>query len=153
VKELLALVQTCHAMKDMVTVYLAFAFSFPKLTQAFILYEDVVSFRRMLQITGGIISGSMALAFLDRVTFDQSDMDIYIPSDKLVIAEQWLLQHGAVKAAPKESTGVSHDYDGIDEVGGVESFIVERTSRIIQLVLTKRSPVYAVLVFHSCKLL
>lgn len=55
-KELLALSQTCHAMKDMVTVYSAFAFSLPKLTQAFILYEDVGSFRRMLRITGGIIT-------------------------------------------------------------------------------------------------
>ena len=53
------------------------AFNLRKTLAPFLPSESIELSREMLQVTGGIISGSVALQFLDRTAFSSSDLDAY----------------------------------------------------------------------------
>lgn len=153
IRELWRLAQTCSMMKELVETYKRSAFNFPGLLQPFIHSEHVDSFREMLHVTGGVISGSIVLQYLERVRFESSDLDIYVFRDKQADAVKWLQSHGLTRMTSNRDVDVSEEYDVLEDVESVESFVVPDSLKIVQIISTRRNPVIAVLKFHSCTLL
>jgi hypothetical protein len=131
--------------------YWKWAFNLSKLLEPFLPNEDVDAFRQILKTSGGIISGSTALQFLDRQSFDgASDLDVYVPYKNVSILAEWFHQHGFSKCAHEHSNiDVVLNYTHSGEIKQVANFIAVDSIRVIQLVSTKRDPVFAVLDFHS----
>ncbi|KAF8685277.1 hypothetical protein AX14_004060 [Amanita brunnescens Koide BX004] len=147
-------------MQDYVRAYCRCAFNLPGLLRPFIPVNDIDTFREILHETGAIISGSVALQYFDRKTFHPTDLDIYVNGNEQPRVVAWLLQCGLVESRRGEEDGSQSDTDDIDVVEGyrsgssdvmrVENFKMEGTSKTVQVISTKRSPVFAVLQFHSC---
>ena len=122
-----------------------------KLLSPFIAFDDVASFRRSLWAAKGLISGSVALQFFDRWTFDRlASLDIYVQYQKSDIVDAWLWSHGAI-GVPQDrgDTDVAVDLHTTSEIWTVLKFNVPDSSRIIHLILTRRNPLIAILCFHS----
>jgi len=61
--------------------------------------------------SGAVVSGSVALQFLDRVSYPSADLDIYVSHVNVEAAELWLLDHGMTKVPPLEGPDVmASDY-------------------------------------------
>ena len=56
----------------------------------------------MLKALGGVISGSAALQFLNRLVYETANMDIYVPSQNYAVMEWWLLDQGLTKLLHEE---------------------------------------------------
>ena len=66
-------------------------FKISKLLSPFNAFEDVASFCHSLWTAEGLISGSVALQFFDRWTFDRlASLDIYVQYQKSDIIDAWL---------------------------------------------------------------
>ena len=149
-KDLVILSQTSKAMRQEVKRYRTIAFSIGRLLSPFIPYESISSFRNVLESTGGIISGSTALRFMDRATFFPTDLNIYVFLDKAIIIEEWLLHQGLTRSMPEEEVDVADHYRKSSDIKGVHNFKVSiEASRIVQIILTRRNPILAILTFHS----
>ena len=94
IQDLLSISLTCSHIRVYVKLYFQFSFNFPKLLCRFIAAESVLSFRTLLQMTGGIISGSAALQCFDRRTFQSTNLDIYVDCKSCTNVVEWLLFHG-----------------------------------------------------------
>lgn len=150
-------------MQDYVRAYCRCAFNLPRLLWPFIPVNDIDAFREILHETGMIISGSVTLQYFDRKTFHPTDLDIYVNGNQQPHVVAWLLQCGLVKSRCDEEDGTQSDMDDIDMVEGycsgssdimqVKNFKMEGTSKTVQVISTKRSPVFTVLQFHLCMLL
>ena len=149
IKDLLSVSQTCTTMRLLVKAYWPIAFNLTQTLQPFLKADLITSFRLMLKASGGIVSGSTALQFLDRTAYSSSDMDIYVSSENCAILEHWLLDHG-MKKIRNDSIEIS-EYDRLREITSISDFQVPDSPKLIQLIGTKRNPVYAVLGFHSCR--
>ena len=126
-------------------------FKISKLLSPFIAFDDVASFCRSLRTAEGLISGSVALQFFDRQTFDRlASLDIYVQYQKSDIVDAWLQSHGAI-GVPQDrgDTDVAADLHITSEIWTVLKFNVPDSSRIIRLILTRQNPLIAVLCFHS----
>ena len=151
IKELLLIARTCSALRLLVKAYWPLAFNLARLLLPFLLPEHVPGFRSMLKTVGGIVSGSIALQFLDRTSYECSDLDIYIPFENASVADDWISKHGMAKEPPKANAGETPmGYGENRELTNITNYRVCRSGRLVQLISTKRSPVYAVLAFHSC---
>ena len=155
IKDLLAMSRTSRGMLDVVKQYHKRAFNLQKTLAPFLPSESIESFREMLRATGGIISGSVALQFLDRASFSSSDLDVYVRGDMHLDAEDWLLSHGLTRITGEvnvnDEIDVAEDYNFLQsQIDSVDNFRSPISSRIIQLISTKKSPILAVLHFHSC---
>lgn len=151
VKDLITVSLTCREMKESITAYMKSAYAMPRLLGPFLVDDDFEGFREMLHITGGIISGSAALAFLDRQSFKPSDLDVYIPHDKCAVAEKWLLLHGLMKVTPQKTERIGTEaYARSSEIVRVDDFSARATVTVVRLISTKRDPIMAVLRFRSC---
>ena len=157
IQDILRLSRTCQMMRNVVEGYWRTAFNFPTLMQPFISNESLYCFRQMLKATGRIISGSMALQYLDRACYENSDLDIFVNHSKCDIMSKWLLSKGMkrVKDSPQRTAHSSDNvnpYDGSGETHHVEEYEVFYSDkpRTIQLVAMRGDPVLAVLKFHSC---
>ena len=64
-------------MPEIMKQYHERAFNLRKTLALFLPSESIEFSREMLQLTGGITSGSVALQFLDRTAFSSSDLDTY----------------------------------------------------------------------------
>jgi hypothetical protein len=111
----------------------------------------VDAFRHILQISGGIISGSAALQLLDRRPFDDApELDIYVPYKNASVIADWFCCHGLNKSVPERaSLDVVSNSHHSREIKDVTNFIGVDPTRVIQLISTNRDPAFAVLDFHS----
>lgn len=112
-------------------------------------------FRQILRASGGVISGSAALQFLDRRNFDEtSDLDIYVPYKNAPLIANWLLHHGFNENIPEHpNIDVLSNYNHSTEIKHVTNFSTVDSVRIIQVISTRRDPAFAILDFHSSMLL
>lgn len=101
-RELLRLLQTCRGLCLLVKAYWPLAFSLSHILCPFIGPGLVQSFRAMLKALGGVISGSAALQFLNRLVYETANMDIYVPSQNYAVMEWWLLDQGLTKLLHEE---------------------------------------------------
>ena len=153
VRELLVMMQSCKRIRAHVIRYWMTAFNVGRLLHPFIALGDIISFQDLLRRTGGIISGSTALQFLDRRSFDvSSDLDLYVPSYQSAVLKDWLLLHG-LSETPTEDPALdgAREYPLSPEIDSVLNFTAATTSRRVQIISTKRDPAYTVLAFHSSK--
>ena len=152
VRELLVLSRTCVWLQTLLQDYWRGAFNLSRLLEPFISNEDISEFRQLLRMTQGLISGSAALQLLDRRSFDdKSDLDIYVHHRNSALIYEWFVHHGMMESV-HESDGIDvvPDYSNqMNEIDSVINFQVVNSSRIVQLVSTKRDPTLAVLAFHS----
>ncbi|KAK7022986.1 hypothetical protein R3P38DRAFT_3194897 [Favolaschia claudopus] len=125
--------------------------------------ENVEQFRYMQQQTGTIISGSIALQFLNRLSWEDSDLDLYVGHAMAPVAVVFILENGYT-FKPKEnqksnlslqlcSSGNDHsdqwsDY-GDSEVSEVaDVFDFHKGEQKIQLITAVRTPMQIILNFH-----
>ena len=151
VEGLLGLSQTSRYIRMLLKCYWKWAFSLSKLLEPFLPNVNVDDFRQVLQTSGRIISGLVALQFLDRRIFDgESNLDIYVPDDNASIVTDWFLSLGLTESVPEQtSIDIMSDYNHSSEIKHVTNFLAVNSIRVIQLILTKRDPAFAVFDFHS----
>lgn len=154
-KELLVILQTCKWLQKTLQRYWAKVFNFSTLLHPFLTLESIGSFRRLLQTSGGIISGSTALQFLDRRAFNtSSDLDLYVHRQQSPIVQAWFQTQGFSEVSPEHAlVDAGAHYRQSNEIVSVVNLKLDVSSRIIQLISTKRDPIFAVLSFHSSMLL
>ncbi len=72
--------------------------------------------------------------------------------DQNVDVSAWLTNHGLTKMSrtgdDEMTTDVAEEYNSLNEVEGVENFRNPNNNRIVQVITTKRSPLFAILKFH-----
>jgi hypothetical protein len=131
--------------------YWKWAFNLSRLLEPFFPHANVNAFRQILQKSGGIISSSAALQFLDRRIFDgASGLDIYVPFNHASTIADWLRHHGLTESVPEcTNIDVVSNYDYSNEIKHVSTFIAVDSTRVIQLISTNRNPAFAVIDFHS----
>ncbi|KAJ7864794.1 hypothetical protein B0H14DRAFT_2735536 [Mycena olivaceomarginata] len=155
-RDLVRLMQTCRCTYTLVK---AICFNVPRLLSRF--FGDATSvddFRRMQGYTGAIISGSTALQFFNRLTWPNTDLDIYVTRASAAIAVVFILENGytfsprdfqdrnvslqlceSVKDSPPGYPGKG--------IANVLNFYKDGTK--IQLIIVKTTPIEVILHFHS----
>ncbi|KAH8092522.1 hypothetical protein BXZ70DRAFT_898119 [Cristinia sonorae] len=90
--EFLRFARTCRLAQSVVQGFIKRTFQINRILSRF--FDDPVAFRSLQARTGTLISGSVALQFLDRTFYPESDLDIYIPPqfDREVLL--WLTKNG-----------------------------------------------------------
>ncbi|KAF4602937.1 hypothetical protein EYR38_003341 [Pleurotus pulmonarius] len=113
--------------------------------------DTIPYFRRVQRATGTLIGGSTALQLLLRVTYPDSDLDLYVNhlhGAELIFALETVL------GCRKQATLAETDADGrhhlylacaIEDVNDFEA----PTGRKIQVIMTKAAPVQSILRYHS----
>lgn len=155
------------------------AFSIKRILCPYFANSEVIHFRYLQATTGLLVSGSTALQFFDRSSYEDSDLDIYVQHDFRIEIAQWLLSIGYVfvpRAAckgqsleealdtiyPCDHEGVSPSSPFFDSksqgyfgrgVANVYNFFKYNPERKIQLITSHHTPLEIILNFHSSKFL
>jgi hypothetical protein len=75
-------VATCgRAARDIVCAYMHRVYHIQRILSRF--FNDVDSFRREMALSGTIISGSQALQLFSHKYWKESNLDLYVPRDKV----------------------------------------------------------------------
>ena len=89
--------RTCKLARLAVQDYVTCAYDINSLFNAF--FEDVPAFRRLQAKTGAIVSGSLALQFLDRTRYPGTDCDLYVTARHAKGIGEWIMANdGAGRA-------------------------------------------------------
>ncbi|KZV93087.1 hypothetical protein EXIGLDRAFT_835986 [Exidia glandulosa HHB12029] len=95
--DLCCVAKTCNGASQAVTNYLTHSVTIDLsrlLLRFFTSQEEILDFRRLQAKHQFLISGSAALQLLDRTTYPNSDLDLYLfPHDAEVVG-RWLIEHG-----------------------------------------------------------
>lgn len=81
---------TCKAMYDEVQIFYQCNYSLDPILEPFIPSEHIPAFRRLQGESGLVISGSVALQFFTRVTYPESDLDLYVEYAHAFEVGNWL---------------------------------------------------------------
>lgn len=84
--------RTCKAAKQAVDDYISRVYKIERQLSRF--FSDPASFRTLQLRTGVVISGSMALQFLDRTVYKESDLDLYVMANYAKAVYDWLEDAG-----------------------------------------------------------
>lgn len=84
--------RTCRTAKRAVDDYISRVYNIERQLSRF--FSDPVSFRQLQLETGVVISGSMALQFLDRTVYKESDLDLYVIGEHAKTVYKWLEDAG-----------------------------------------------------------
>ncbi len=144
--------------------------SLTNILMPFFLPDHHTCFIEMQQLTGLIITRSMVISFFTKHIYESSDLDLYIQFErrKLVFKflqdigykyeSQWgqkkdlaeLIDkgNGVLTVQPKIWFGSGKDYQG-QMIIGVLNFLWPGEQMKVQIVLTRGTPMYSVLQFHS----
>ena len=152
------------------------AFSIDKLLSPYFTPTEVTQFRELQSQTGTLISGSTALQLFDRVTYSESDLDLYVEHRFSRALAEWLLEIGytyaplpesenvrsleeAFKRNPPKRPHVPDMFSGDIVFGSagedyfkapfVFSFEKQNPYRKIQLITSLQAPLQRILSFHS----
>ncbi|TFK60847.1 hypothetical protein BDN72DRAFT_723654, partial [Pluteus cervinus] len=140
--------------RDLVSGYMAEHFSIYKLLEPFFHSPDITALRKLQQELGVVISGSQALQFFDRRTFEDSDLDLYAHSTVSPRVEAWLSSVGYKRAVIVERPEVAREgqridsfYEGpITRVATFHSRLPSR-SRTVQVISTRDTVMEVILAF------
>ena len=170
--------RTCRSAYRVVQSYIKRAYQLHKVLEKYFSPEQTLEFRALQAQTGMLISGSTALQFLDRTTFPESDLDVYVEHQLRCKIALWLVTIGyKYKPTPKYprperelfaerdlpqflSTPLERYPTAFnpsaDQLSGSNygpfrtyNFVKSHPERKIQLVTTQGAPLRAVLAFHS----
>lgn len=81
---------TCKAIYDEVQGHYEHNYSLNPILEPFIPSEYIPTFRRLQKKYGLVISGSVALQFFTRVTYPESDLDLYVEYARAFEVGKWL---------------------------------------------------------------
>ena len=70
------------------------AFCVDRLLSRYFTPAEITRFRELQSLTGALISGSTALQFLDRDTYPNSDLDVYVEHRYVRCLAEWLVEIG-----------------------------------------------------------
>jgi hypothetical protein len=132
-------------------------------------FVNPFEFRAIQAHSGALISGSNALQFLDRIYYENSDLDLYVEDKNREEVGVYLQKEGYrfmphEKQKPSfespayqscETTGFVHrstddEIYGMRGVSGVYNFVKEGFPELkVQLISAVRSPLEVILSFHS----
>ncbi|KAK0452790.1 uncharacterized protein EV420DRAFT_1273623 [Desarmillaria tabescens] len=121
-------------------------------------------------LIGFIISGSMALSFFMEIIFEEADLDLYIEFGRRIPVFEFMLQAGyiymprlkqnpslediidkgdmTIMNPPKVTFSSAGDYKGQTIIAMLD-FVCPGSERKVQIMLTRGTPIYCVLQFHS----
>lgn len=110
--------------------------------------EVALAFLELMRQCDALISGSIAQQLFARTCYTESDLDVYVHTKQSPLMNSQLKTFGYLK---KDSEINSTDeYFPLHEViDSIESYASQKTEKIIQIISTKKSPLEAVLSFHS----
>ena len=157
--------RTCRSAKDLVESYKIRAFNINHSLRRF--FSQPLAFRSLQAETGMLISGSFALQFLERTIYIGADMDLYCFFGDREQIGLWLIetqgymfvhnsrQNPDFKVAVTEAPDIEADpYSRMRGISTVYTFTKpsgrpEDDLLKVQLIVTYRSPMEAILNFHS----
>ncbi|KAF7977180.1 hypothetical protein HWV62_4625 [Athelia sp. TMB] len=169
-----AFARTCKAAHDCVHEYRLSAFNINTHLQHFL--PDPIEFRSMQARTGTIISGSNVVQFMDRVRYDEADLDIYVnpghtiavgkhmvetqgyrlidpfvQDDPPVLNERESLQHMTVVAigAAEQVVKARYKQRSIHIMFHMQRVTQEGATQRAQVIVTSECVFHTVMNFHS----
>ncbi|KAJ8081043.1 hypothetical protein PM082_017883 [Marasmius tenuissimus] len=157
--------QTCREAYRQVQSYWTRALCIYRLLLPFFSKDEAQQFRVIQTLTGTLISGSTALQFFGRITYPDSDLDIYVEHRYCQPVASFLQKVG-YKFEPRVSQHstlesaieyVSLDFDDFYDEDAEEErergfagvFNMIRGKQKIQLITARHSPIHIILNFHS----
>lgn len=165
--EILRFGRTCRLVHFVVKGYIRRTFDINRFLTRFFL--DPIAFRKVQARTGTLISGSSALQYLDRSSYPESDLDLYVPVQSVAQMIGWLVASGydfvpsteqaqdwrEAVAQAKSSALADHAY-GSDGIQAVFTFSKvshhDPTMKLkVQCIVAERAPMELILQFHSSK--
>lgn len=172
---LLRLSRTCRAAHQAVHEYFSRAYNINKhLVRFFLDIAHVLQFRSLQARTATLISGSQALQFFNRVRYDDSDLDVYVPFRHRHELGRWLIGQGyrfrptatqnpvfelAADTRQRWTGPWRYRMQGVEAVYtftkpdpcamDVDEDEEEARELKVQIIVAKKSPVAAILNFHS----
>ena len=133
-------------------------------------FRDVDGFRAMQARTGTLVSGSTALQLLDRTTYANSDLDLYVDHRFADDVVRYLLEQEEYVFERREhqDTNAIRELDNLVQVENIYGIMepapalagylgrgirtvldFTRGDKKIQLITSKKSPLDIILLFHS----
>ncbi|KAF7341847.1 hypothetical protein MSAN_02040200 [Mycena sanguinolenta] len=154
-RDLVRLSQTCKRVHFLVNDV---CFNITRLLCRFFGASGVEKFRQMQRRTGTLISGSMALQLFNRLTWRDSDLDIYVTRVSAPMAALFILQHD-YKFYPRKSQDecidaqldASEAYKTPSYLGrGIADVLdFHKGSNKIQLIVASTDPMETIMSFHT----
>lgn len=157
---------TCKRMKVALEPYIAGRFSINGHLTRF--FKNPQEFRSLQARTATLISGSNALQFFNRLTYEDSDLDLYAHYDHRHEIGHWLIQNGSVY---KPNSVQDPDFDiacqncihpelesqynmrGVSAVLNFTKVPSQGAAELkVQMIVACHAPIDAILDFHSSKL-
>ncbi|ETW83700.1 hypothetical protein HETIRDRAFT_415457 [Heterobasidion irregulare TC 32-1] len=89
---ILRMSRTCRRIKDLVDSYIRAAFNINRHLSRY--FPDPIAFRSMQARTASLLSGSNALQFLDRTTYPDTDLDLYVFQECTGEVGRFMLENG-----------------------------------------------------------
>lgn len=168
-QDLYALRATSHAGQDVVEEYLERRFNITRTLSPY--FDSVPNFRAIQARTATLVSGSTALQFMDRTTYPNSDLDLYLFRRHVPLVIAFLEHEGYQYFERREGlttwehalhdAGQEHDaHLQLQEPHYVDNtifcvldFKMTRNGvvKIVQLIVAMSSPMECILNFHSSK--
>ncbi|TRM55196.1 hypothetical protein BD626DRAFT_352223, partial [Schizophyllum amplum] len=160
VADLISYSLVCRDTRRTVDNYKRRAYRLHRVLCRFMSYDDVDRFRVLQTLTGAVVSGSIALQFLDRVNYSACDMDVYTDVHHVYEVFAFFSNIGYLYQ-PR----ISHARDAMDEeavptnevgykirsVAGVYNFTRPSCPTAkVQLIIARHAVIDVILDFHSC---
>lgn len=95
---LIRLSWTCRTLYQVIQDYFTLAYNINEHLRPF--FDDPIGFRSLQARTGALISGSNALQFFAQVRYEESDLDIYVKSSKVLEVGNWLMNSAGYRFEP-----------------------------------------------------
>lgn len=163
---LIRLSMTCSLAYVVVKSWMALAFNINKFLLRYFNKEDAASFRHIQACYGVIISGSSALQFMDRTSYPESDLDLYVEARYLDPLCRWLISRGYNYVPTRGQVRYNQQVDRTlrsthprapfsaargeyNITGMVGVFNMKKQGRVIQVIAARNAPLEVILSFHS----
>ncbi|KAJ7177566.1 hypothetical protein C8R43DRAFT_872504 [Mycena crocata] len=120
--------------------------------------SEVERFRRVQAVSGTLVSGSVALQYLNRLAWPESDLDLYIERHFSRLPADFLLTNGyTYRPRPRQNGNVhaqleyaAREWPAAYMGRGIADVLdFERGDKKVQLIIAQASPMEIVLAFHS----
>lgn len=156
----LRLARTCKSARAAVKSYMQRAFKIDRILSRF--FTSPRGFRQLQARTGTLLSGSAALQFFDRSHYPESDLDIHVPLKYGIEVGEFLFKEGYKFKPEREQIDNFYEIvttdrppDAYYEFKGLRVVLTfvkrwdDGTAVKAQMIVTKSTPMEAILGFHS----
>jgi hypothetical protein len=174
--DVLNFASTCRTARVAFNLFMKRAYKVEIVLRRFL--RNPSAFRRLQRETGTLISGSVALQFLERTVYPESDLDLYTHPVHTLDVGRWLIVEEGYSFVPTEMQSPNHfiphnvsfpwrrtfprtdviwstmrggvyDSNGIDAVYSFERPCSDGPPIRVQVISAKNNPFQCILGFHS----